>query len=269
MASDRAPQIVSAAAQQAFETQARTIGLKPDSPWVGGYVDYEWHHLRHILDAYGIVPAGLQVLEFGCNVGASAILLAHLGARVTALDIDAGLVELARRNAARYGLDNIDFHTLTDTRQLPFADGRFDLISCNSVLEYVSPAQLASVQQEIDRCTRVGGRILITGTSNRLWPREVHSGLWLVNYLPTAFDKWFGRDFERGLPPWRVRYGFGPRYRNLDAADGGRAFQRSRLAMGSPAGLVRGLVVLSRLLGVGPGMLANNISCLLHKQPAD
>lgn len=260
------PRIVSDEAHQAFEAQARMIGMDPGSIWVGGYVDYEWHHLRYILETYDIDPADLEILEFGCNVGASAILFAHLGAKVTALDIDLELVELARRNAARYGIENIRFLTATDTRTLPFDSASFDLVSCNSVLEYVPSAMRSAVQLEINRVTRPGGRILVTGTSNRLWPKEVHSGRWLVNYLPEALDRFMGPNVERGVWPWQVRYGFGDHYRNLDASDHGQAFRRSRLKMGSPSRLLGMLVVLARLIGTGPGMLANNISCLLQKK---
>ena len=33
--------------QEAFEHQARRLNLRPGDKWVGGYVDYEWEHLRH------------------------------------------------------------------------------------------------------------------------------------------------------------------------------------------------------------------------------
>lgn len=262
-----APSIRSAAAQQRFETQARELGLDPEDPWIGGYVDYEWEHLRVLLDCYGVEPAGLRVLEFGCNVGASAIVLAALGAEVTAVDVSAEMVALAQSNADRYGIEGVEFIHVRDTRQLPLPSAAFDLINCNSVLEYVQPEQLPAVQRQLDRCLKVGGRILVTGTSSRLWPREVHSKRWLVNYLPSAVDRLLlGERLQRGITPWAVRSGFGPHYLNLDAADGGRAFTESRARFHTPAPLLFGLTGVARLLGVGPGMLAQNISCLLKKQ---
>lgn len=48
--------------------------------------------------------------------------------------------------------------------------------SCNSVLEYVQLRHLADLLLEIDRVLAPGGVLLVLGTSNRLWPREVHSG---------------------------------------------------------------------------------------------
>jgi 2-polyprenyl-3-methyl-5-hydroxy-6-metoxy-1,4-benzoquinol methylase len=262
------PVIRSARKQHAFEQQARQLGLLPDDRWVGGYVDYEWAHLRLVLETMPLRLPGLRVLEFGCNVGASAILLAHLGAQVSATDIDAGWVALARLNAERYGIGNIDFRHVADTRRLPYADGRFELIACNSVLEYVEPDQLAAVQRELDRVLAPGGMLLLSGTSNRLWPREIHSGRWLANYLPRRLDRLRGRAPQRGLWPWTVRHGFGPHYDNLDTAQPDNFFALSRERMGTPARQLRWLLWLARRLGVGPGLLAHNLSCLLQKRPA-
>ncbi|MBA5638110.1 class I SAM-dependent methyltransferase [Duganella sp. LX20W] len=254
--------------QRAFEEQARKLGLRPRDPWVGGYVDYEWDHLRLVLDHLPLRLEGLPVLEFGCNVGASAILFAYLGARVCATDIDAGWVTLARLNAARHGMDSIDFIHTPDSGQLPFADGQFQLIACNSVLEYVAAGEQGAVQRELDRVLAPGGAILLTGTSNRLWPREAHTGRWLINYLPRACDRLWGKPLQRGVWPWTARHGFGPHYRNLDTASTANYFARSRRAMGTPPRLLAPLLWTAAALGVGPGLLAQHISCLLQKQPS-
>ena len=118
----------------------------------------------------------MHILEFGCHIGASAILFSYLGAKVCATDDSADWVALARLNAERYGIDNIDFAHVADSRRLPFADGQFSLIACNSVLEYVAPAELPAVQRELDRVLAPGGLILLTGSSNRIWPRAAPSG---------------------------------------------------------------------------------------------
>lgn len=243
--------------------------LDPEDIWIGGYVDYEWQHLRPILQAYGVAVTGKQVLEFGSNVGASAIVFAQLGAHVQAVDVSTDYVELARCNAVRYGFESIEFRHVADTRSLPFATGSVDLVSCNSVLEYVNPEHLAAVQREIDRVLKPGGLILVTGTSSRLWPREVHSHAWLVNYIPRLIERLLPlkQPLTRGVWPWTIRRGFGPGYRNLDAEDGGRAFLAARAAMVPPkdGAAHRLIAAVARITGMGPGMLMNNISCLMKK----
>ncbi len=74
---------------------------------------------------------------------------------------------------------------------LPFADGSFDFVFSNEVIEHVNDDQLAVA--EMARVTRVGGRILIF-CPNRWYPVETHGiywrgeykfgNKWLVNYLP-------------------------------------------------------------------------------------
>jgi SAM-dependent methyltransferase len=261
----KAPSVVSGALHDAFEAKARRMGLDPANRWIGGYVDYEWHHLRHIIETLPVRLADTHVLEFGCNVGASAILFAALGARVTAIDVAPDVVELARLNARRYGLDAIDFRHVGDTRRLPFADGAFQMVSCNSVLEYVPPALLPAVQRDIDRVLAPGGTLLVTGTSNRLSPREVHSRRWLVNYLPRAFDP-AGRHVQRGIWPTAARFGFGRHYDNLDHAGDDGLFVRSRRAMGMAPARIALLRTAARLLGTSPGLLSPNIFCVLRKR---
>ncbi|PQO93982.1 class I SAM-dependent methyltransferase [Massilia phosphatilytica] len=261
----KAPSIVSATLHDAFEHKARRMGLDPANRWIGGYVDYEWHHLRHIIETLPVRLEGMHVLEFGCNVGASAILFAALGARVTAIDIAPDVVELARLNAHRYGLDAIDFLHVGDTRRLPFADGAFQLVSCNSVLEYVPASMLSAVQREIDRVLAPDGTILVTGTSNRMSPREVHSHRWLVNYLPRSLDP-AGKHVQRGIWPAAARFGFGRHYDNLDHAGDDGLFARSRRAMGMPPAKVAILQAAARLLGTSPGLLSPSIFCVLRKR---
>jgi SAM-dependent methyltransferase len=252
--------------QAAFDAAAERLGLRPRDPWIGGYVDYEWDHLRRVLEAMPLRLEGARILEFGCNVGASAILFSHLGAQVSATDISAEWIALARLNAARYGITDIAFTHVADSRRLPFAGGRFDLVACNSVLEYIDDAELAAVQRELDRVLAPGGLILLTGTSNRLWPREVHSGHWFVNYLPRFVDRLWPSPLQRGIWPWRARHGFGRHYDNLDTADGNNFFALSRCGMGMQPVLLKLLLGGARCLGVGPGMLAQNLSCLLQKR---
>lgn len=49
--------------------------------------------------------AGPRVLDIGCGTGGAALACARRGAHVTAIDIDAGMLDVARRRAAESGLD--------------------------------------------------------------------------------------------------------------------------------------------------------------------
>jgi SAM-dependent methyltransferase len=191
------------AAQRRFENAASVAGYDPDDRWVDGYARYEWDHLRPVLAAYGIEVAGRDVLEFGCNVGGSTVVLAALGATLSAVDIDPLLTPITEANLARHGLTGT-IRLARPGEALPFIDASFDLVLANSVLEYVEPDRLETAIAELHRLLRPDGLLFICGTASRLALRERHSGRWLVNYLPRAVDRLAGRPLQRGLAPWRL-----------------------------------------------------------------
>lgn len=267
------PTITHLAARETFRSLALRQGHDPDGVWTGGYVDYEWEHARHVFESRGAALAGARVLEFGCNLGATSIVLAACGATVTGVDVSLASVDLARANAACYQVSgSVEFIHVPDTRALPFAAQEFDFISCNSVLEYVPPPLLPAVQQEIDRTLKIGGVIYITGTSNRLAPREVQSQKWLTNYLPRAWDTvlFRGRSIQRGVFPHQIRRGFGD-YENLDWIDGGAGFLESRRRMGMSRAKLALLATANRLLhplGLTVGLITPSLSVTLRKRSA-
>jgi len=265
------PCVVDARADARFRELVISVGKDPDDPWIGGYLDYEWERGRHIFEAGIASLEGAKVLEFGCNYGATAIVLAALGARVVGVDIDAFALKLARENVARHGMsDRVELVSYKDSSRLSFSNATFDHVVCNSVLEYVEANELHDVQREIDRVLKPGGLILVAGTSNRLAPKEIHSGRWLINYLPELFDAWTGNpQCQRGVFPWRIRYGFG-RYENLDWSDQGRAYLEARRRFQSPRDhrLLRIAHRCARCLGVTLGLLTPSIAVRLRKAPA-
>jgi ubiquinone/menaquinone biosynthesis C-methylase UbiE len=103
-------------------------------------------------------PGGLEVLDLGCGTGRHAIWLAGAGARVTAVDFSAGMIEQARGKA---GAEGIRF-LLHDLRErLPFGDESFDLVICGLVLEHLR--ELGAFFVEIRRVLKRGGRAVVSG----------------------------------------------------------------------------------------------------------
>jgi 2-polyprenyl-3-methyl-5-hydroxy-6-metoxy-1,4-benzoquinol methylase len=266
-------QVVDQEADARFRALAQEMSLDPDDPWLGGYADYVWTRGRRIFATLPVSIAGRRVLEFGCNFGATSITLARLHARIVAVDVSEAYIALARVNAARYGVANaVDFRHVGDTTQLPFPDEHFDVITCCSVLEYVPHQLLGAVQRELDRVLRAGGIVVVTGTSNRLWPREVHSRQWLVNYLPRALDSLFPSTArERGVSPWKILRGFGSHYENLDRLDRGRAYLDAKRSAGDGAAKRVVLAAANPVLlaaGLSIGLVTPSISVRLRKTAA-
>jgi hypothetical protein len=69
---------------------------------------------------------------------------------------------------------------------LPFADGQFDVVFSNAVVEHAGSRR----QQRffIDEALRVARRFFIT-TPNRWFPVEVHTALPVVHYLPARLHR--------------------------------------------------------------------------------
>jgi SAM-dependent methyltransferase len=91
-------------------------------------------HVRHI-------PAqpGTRILDAGCGSGSMAreIAKAAPGSVVVGIDLRDKYVDYARRRAEAEELRNLTFET-GDVRELPFADGAFDIIWTKCLLQWVS-----------------------------------------------------------------------------------------------------------------------------------
>ena len=72
-----------------------------------------------------------------------------------------------------------------DACALPFADGEFDIVFSNAVIEHVGDRERQ--RQLVSEAIRVGRRVFIT-TPNRRFPVEVHTRLPLVHWLPDVFS---------------------------------------------------------------------------------
>jgi SAM-dependent methyltransferase len=68
-----------------------------------------------------------------------------------------------------------------DACALPFADGEFDIVFSNAVIEHVGDR--ARQRLFVSEALRVGRRVFMT-TPNRRFPIEVHTRLPLVHWLP-------------------------------------------------------------------------------------
>jgi Methyltransferase domain len=129
--------------------------------------------------------------------------------RITALGLQDGAVFRARYPDIAY--------VQGDACALPFADGEFDVVHSNAVIEHVGGRERQRLL--VSEALRVARRVFIT-TPNRRFPIEVHTRLPLVHWLPDgaahrAYDavgKPFAKEIEllsrrelEELFPGRVR----------------------------------------------------------------
>jgi len=94
--------------------------------------------LADILHSDTVYPAGSNVLEVGCGVGAQTIILARNSpnTKFTAIDLSEESLRAARERVSSQGITNVTFHQ-SDIFQLPYEDNSFDHLFLCFVLEHL------------------------------------------------------------------------------------------------------------------------------------
>lgn len=124
-------------------------------------------------------PSGKKILDAGFGNGGVSIAFAMAGAEMSGVDIEKELYEIAKLHAKAYGVEVKFF--LYDGQKLPFADEVFDYAISVSVLEHTTSPEM--YLSEILRVTKPQGRCYLA-FPNKLWPKETHTGVWFLTYLP-------------------------------------------------------------------------------------
>lgn len=123
--------------------------------------------------------AGKKILDAGSGPGGVSIAFALAGAEVSGVDIEKELYEISKAHAEAYGAKAKFF--LYDGTRLPFPDNEFDYVVSVSVLEHTDDPKL--YLSELLRVTKPGGKCYLA-FPNKLWPKETHTGIWFLTYLP-------------------------------------------------------------------------------------
>ena len=153
-----------------------------------GHPSYVWRsgQDRRLTQIRQYVPLeNRRILDIGCGLGMYVDKFRRFSDDVHGVDVDPEKVAQASQ-----WLPNIQ---VAPAEHLPYADGEFDVILLNEVIEHVDDDRLTI--HEAYRCLRPGGHIIIY-SPNRLYPYETH-GFYLfghyyfrllpfVNWLPHA-----------------------------------------------------------------------------------
>ena len=109
----------------------------------------------------GRLAPGERVLDLGSGAGTDSLIAAQMVApagRVTGIDMTPAMLSKARAAAAEMGATNVEF-VESEAEQLPFADGCFDVVVSNGVIDLIPDKD--AVFAEIFRVLTPGGRMQI------------------------------------------------------------------------------------------------------------
>jgi ubiquinone/menaquinone biosynthesis C-methylase UbiE len=142
--------------------------------------------------------AGKKVLDFGSGTGALAVAVALRGATVTATDPTPVSLDACHWRARYFGLDDERVRPVTvgTAPGLPFPDASFDVVTCNSVFEFI-PTRRDEHVRELVRVLRPGGHLVIS-TENGLFPIDY--------YTRRAFPLWRRAQMQKLNVPYGMTY---------------------------------------------------------------
>ncbi|WP_165252253.1 arsenite methyltransferase [Paludisphaera soli] len=125
----------------------------------------------------GLKP-GEVVVDLGSGGGLDVFLAARKvgpSGKAIGIDMTAAMVDLARRNAAKDGAPNVEFH-LAPIDRMPLPDDSADCVISNCVLNLVPDK--AAAFREIARILKPGGRLAVSDIAlKRPLPPELASDL--------------------------------------------------------------------------------------------
>jgi cyclopropane fatty-acyl-phospholipid synthase-like methyltransferase len=173
-----------------------------DDPLVRAYCWVRFGILRQrFLDEIGqYLPEEGPVLDIGCGFGLFSLYYASTGPRrlLRGLDVNPRRVAMARRAAARLGLDNVAYET-GDARDFK-GDGEVSAAYMLDIVHHVPPASVPPLLRALRRTLTPGGRLLVKDVDTRPAPKRWFT--WLLDRAmapATPVHYWSAGDLTQAL----------------------------------------------------------------------
>ncbi len=115
-----------------------------------------------------VLKADMEVLEFGCGTGTTALIQAPFVKHIRAIDISAKMLEIARTKAASANITNVTFEQ-SGIEGLDAPDGTYDVVMGHSILHLLEDRDI--VINKVHGLLKPGG-VFVTSTvclGNMMW----------------------------------------------------------------------------------------------------
>lgn len=148
-----------------------------------------------------------KVLDLGCGLGYLSLELSKRTDEILALDFDLRRLNTLKTKLRELGITNVSL-IKADAIHLPFRPQIFDTILSYDLYEHIEDRQ--GLLTEKFRVAKTGGYIAFS-TGNKLFPKDRHTGLWFIDYLPEKLANLYART----RPKWKAYRVFQPTYFSL------------------------------------------------------
>ena len=106
----------------------------------------------------GMKP-GDKVLDVCCGTGDQVFYYAKSGIIATGIDLDTGMIEVAKKNKKRKGLNNVSFQ-IADAQKIPFKNDFFDYTSISFGLHEKERRVRDKIISEMKRVVKKEGNLI-------------------------------------------------------------------------------------------------------------
>jgi ubiquinone/menaquinone biosynthesis C-methylase UbiE len=131
------------------------------------------------LDLAGI-RNGEKILEVALGTGLNFVELVRRNSKgwVGGVDVSIKMLERAKKRVSKTGRRNFAFH-LSDTRQLPFRDGSFDIVVTQYLFDILPVDDFTPILLEFKRVLKNGGRVVVVNmTKSEKWVNQIYEGIY-------------------------------------------------------------------------------------------
>ena len=132
------------------------------------------------------MKTGDKVLDVCCGTGDQAFHYAKSGIIATGIDLDPGMIEVAKKNKKKLGLNNISFQ-IADAQNLPLENEFFDCVSISFGLHEKERMVRDKIISEMKRVVKRGGSLIFIDFQAPL-PKSLYA------YFIKAIEYFAGRN---------------------------------------------------------------------------